>query len=685
MKKELSLIRFFLPCVLFMLVAVSMGIPVQALVPIDYYFPAAMSFKIDSPRWIGPEGGTVIAMVVDPTNANVLYAGTSGTGVYKTTNGGTNWFAANKNIKNFQIDSLAVDPDNPSTIYAGTDGQGVYKSTNGGTSWAAVNKGIKANSIVNTLAVNPGNTALVYAGTRTKGTSNGVLYKTANNGTSWEAVFSQTGNWVNSLAVNSNKPNIILAATEYNGPYIAKSYGGSGEWGATTVSSGDRSLGRAVAFDPRSDTNRAYFSAWNDDFYRSSNNGDNWDLSDDGLGDANIYRNGIAIKPSNPDFVFMAAYNSSIAGVLRSQNSGESWSASGLKGKHVYTVAVPVGSDNTVFAGTYREGVYKSTDGGAKWQRSTSGLGSSYVTGMAFYGNSTYYSATYGGGIFKSTNVGTSWAEFNTNLGDLYINGLVQHPTKPNLIYALTANTGLRRYDLNTTGGWVPLEGLPKFFDRPNFALRDDPETALATTAVGINAMAFAPSDANIAYLATNGGGVYASNNSGDSFAPKGLTNEVVTSIAVNWTDPNIIYVSTSTKGVVKKSTDGGNAWTSMGLPGTQLEQPISAVAVWPGEADSVCAGTANGVWKFNGTIWEEAGLQGYQITSLVPDPYSHRIMFAGTNRGAFTSIDHKNWVAIGSQMGTLNIASINFSPYEWSSIYLGTADRGTLRLGILH
>ena len=38
--------------------------------------------------------------------------------------------------------ALAIDPTTPSTLYAGTDGGGVFKSTNGGAAWSAVNTGL---------------------------------------------------------------------------------------------------------------------------------------------------------------------------------------------------------------------------------------------------------------------------------------------------------------------------------------------------------------------------------------------------------------------------------------------------------------------------------------------------------------------------------------------------------------
>jgi hypothetical protein len=54
---------------------------------------------------------------MDPTAPNTLYAGTSGGGVFKSTDGGANWSAANSGLTNLSIYSLAI---NPTMLYAGT-------------------------------------------------------------------------------------------------------------------------------------------------------------------------------------------------------------------------------------------------------------------------------------------------------------------------------------------------------------------------------------------------------------------------------------------------------------------------------------------------------------------------------------------------------------------------------------
>ena len=77
----------------------------------------------------GPEGGYIGALAIDPTSPSTLYAGTSGGGVFKSTNSGTSWSAVNSGLTNTNVRALAIDPTTPSTLYAGTSAGGVFAIT----------------------------------------------------------------------------------------------------------------------------------------------------------------------------------------------------------------------------------------------------------------------------------------------------------------------------------------------------------------------------------------------------------------------------------------------------------------------------------------------------------------------------------------------------------------------------
>src|SRR5437899_2516260 len=75
---------------------------------------------INSWTSIGPDGGFIMALAIDPVTPATLYAGTYRGGVFKSTNGGESWIAANTGLPDCQVSALAIDPQTPATLYAGT-------------------------------------------------------------------------------------------------------------------------------------------------------------------------------------------------------------------------------------------------------------------------------------------------------------------------------------------------------------------------------------------------------------------------------------------------------------------------------------------------------------------------------------------------------------------------------------
>jgi photosystem II stability/assembly factor-like uncharacterized protein len=83
-----------------------------------------------------------LSLVIDPTDKNVIYMGTgewlssgSGYGVYKSTDGGNTWSPTNRGMIAYCIIALALDPSNPQIIYASEGGGKLFKSIDGGQNW----------------------------------------------------------------------------------------------------------------------------------------------------------------------------------------------------------------------------------------------------------------------------------------------------------------------------------------------------------------------------------------------------------------------------------------------------------------------------------------------------------------------------------------------------------------------
>jgi Ca2+-binding RTX toxin-like protein len=90
--------------------------------------------------------GAVQTLVADPTDANIMYAGTVNGGIWKTENGGTIWRPLTDQFPTLAISSMAIDLADHETIYAGTGSRsslrneggqaaGILKSTDAGETW----------------------------------------------------------------------------------------------------------------------------------------------------------------------------------------------------------------------------------------------------------------------------------------------------------------------------------------------------------------------------------------------------------------------------------------------------------------------------------------------------------------------------------------------------------------------
>lgn len=253
-------------------------------------------------EFLGPGnvGGRTRALLIDPNNPEVMYAGAVSGGVWKTTNGGQSWQTVTDLLPNIAVNSLAFDPADSRVIYAGT-GEGYFREDIRGT-------------------------ALPLRG-------NGI-FVSRDAGATWTQLASTTGDdfyWVNDLAVSTHDSNRLYAATR-NGVFRSSDAGAT--WTrvlATTVTGGCLDL----AF--RGDTANDYLFAAcgtldQSTVYRTTNGEGSgaWTsvLSQPGMG-----RTTLAIAPSNPAIVYALAaqnggsYDMGLFAVFRSSSSGDpgSW------------------------------------------------------------------------------------------------------------------------------------------------------------------------------------------------------------------------------------------------------------------------------------------------------------------------------------------------------------------------
>ncbi len=151
--------RFFLPLFVFSAFGQDAAKP-----PV----PAAEGMEY---RAIGPfRGGRSLTATGIPGDLKTYYFGSTGGGVWKSTDGAITWKPVFDKEGSATIGGLAVSPSDPNVIYAGTgegcirgdaaQGDGVYKSIDAGKTWK--NVGLKDSRAVGKLIVHPKNPDIVF-------------------------------------------------------------------------------------------------------------------------------------------------------------------------------------------------------------------------------------------------------------------------------------------------------------------------------------------------------------------------------------------------------------------------------------------------------------------------------------------------------------------------------------------
>ncbi len=292
--------------------------------------------------------GSIGAIAVAPSDPNVVYVGTGespprgnvspGNGMYRSTDGGRSWTAIGLADAG-QIAAIVVHPTNPDVVYAGVLGhifgpseqRGVFRSMDGGKTWSRVLYR-DANAGVIDLVMDPTNPRILYAalwqtrrfpwGFESGGPGSGI-FKSTDGGEHWNEITRNTGLPDSGvvgkvgLAVSPADPERVWAIVEHENGGVFRSDDGGHTWQKLND---DRRLRQRAWYytdiyaDPK-DPETVY--VLNTGFYRSVDGGRTYSSIRVPHGD----NHALWIAPNDP----MRMINSNDGGANVSYNGGVSW------------------------------------------------------------------------------------------------------------------------------------------------------------------------------------------------------------------------------------------------------------------------------------------------------------------------------------------------------------------------
>jgi len=664
---------------------------------------------LNSATFTGNVSGRITGVAAHPTDANTIYVAPAGGGVWKTTNGGTNWTALTDMQSTLSMGALAIARSNSMMIYAGTGeanngqdsnfGRGILVSTNGGTSFT-LNAG--PSGVFNTnrmtcsrIAVHPTNANIAYAAMANQGINSvftdGItgVYKTTDGGSNWTNVTMANGKdslfpW-SDVVVDPNTPSTVYAAVgdqfgaDSNGVY--KSTDSGATWTLLNAAHAPvgASFGRiSIAISKAQNANVLYIAAAAPPPPEPT---------------ATPRGTPTPTPTATPTPTPTSTPNGALARFVRSDNGGSTFTDltagtpnyMGSQGWFDTTLIVDPTNSAIVYAAgaAGANSMLRSTNSGANWTdiSHTDVMVQPHVDhhGVDFDANGKLLDGD-DGGIYRLDNpTEPTWTNLNGNLDTIQFMGIGLHPTNPFIVIGGSQDNGTELY--TGTLVWIATEGgdggratfsptnsmrayhqIPNGSFGPNFFRRSD--------------------DGGVTWV-TKTTGIVVDENVQNFYAP----------FAVDPGNGNRVLYGTNR---VWETTDAGDSWTPIShVLNSGAFAFVDTVAIAPSDANTVYASTGGSsapisqvfVTINHGAMWTLRDLPrgSGRVNEIQVDPANAQIAYAVVNRfnggHVFRTTDGgANWTNIsgtgGGALPNLPVWSIQINnSTSPSRLYIGAED----------
>ncbi len=652
-------------------------------------------------RLIGPyRGGRSATITGVPGDRDTYYFGSSGGGVWKTSDGGTRWRNISDGFFGGSVGAVAVAESDPNVIYAGlgektvrgnvSSNFGVWKSTDAGKSWRFV--GLENTRHIGRIRIHPSDPDTVYVaamGDLWQASEARGVYKSTDGGATWEKVlYANEDAGAVDLVFEPGNPRILYAST-WNVRRTPHSFSSGG---------------------PGSD------------LWKSTDSGEAWEKLTElpNMPDGPIGIIGVTVSPANPDRVW-ALIEAEDGGVFRSDDAGETWkkvnSDRALRSRAWYYSRIIADSQNENRVYVMNVSYAVSEDGGKTFTLHRAPHGDHHDLWIDPDDNQRMIIAD-DGGAQVSTDGAESWSTYhNQPTAQFYriatddhfpyrIYGAQQDnsairilhrtngkaiterdwevtaggesayhaidPKDNDIVYGGTFKGYLNRYNhangqrrainvwpLNPAGSGVEVMKYRFNWNYPTFFSQHDPNRLYAfshrvhvSTTEGQNWQTISPDLTRaIPETLVSSGGPITQDNTGVEFYATILTaNESPHEQGVLWTG--------SDDGLIHLTRDGGETWQDVTPPQAPRLLMWNSIDIHPTQpGGAYVAGTLYKTGDFKpylyrttdyGNTWKKitAGIEPPHFTRVLrADPQRLGLLYAGTEYGMYVSFDDgANW-----------------------------------------
>ena len=579
--------------------------------------------------------GRVNCIAFDPFDSEIIWIGSPAGGLWKSTDGGSNWTTNTDDLPVIGVSHIAIDPNNSQIMYivtgdayaSDTYSIGILKSIDGGSTWntTGLSYTVDQAKTVNKVIINPNYTDSLIAAT------NSNIMISADAGITWQIV-APIGRW-RDLEFKPDNSNVIYAAKQSNG---------------------------------------------SSSIYRSSDGGANWSNINNGM-IGSRYRPLIAVTPANPEVIYAvySASDYSFHGLYKSSDAGDTWvmqsstpnilgretDGAGTGGQSWYDLSLGVATDNENIVYVGGINIWRSDDGGINWDiDASSGSGSNYsymhVDQHAFEFNPHTHVAYAGndGGFYKYMQSLNKWIDISDGLEIAQFYNLGLSKSNPNRLVAGAQDNGT---EMLTNSTWDAIMG------------GDGMECAIDHY------------DEDVIYAEYQYGGLRKSYNGGnnwDNIKPVSYEGPWNTPYEMHAVNNNLIVVGYNE---VYRSTTGGVAWDSISY-GVTGGAEIQSIALAPSDENYIYAASYSKikVTKDAGLSWTyiKPGLANYNMTDIAVatnNPDRAWVTFSDYNnihKVYETNNAGSSWTNIsGSNLPELPVNCIVYQGGANDDLYIGT------------